>query len=220
MCFSIFRRSALRRDASSRRCCLPAAHAAQAAGRSQSHVTVAPPPAAAADHTRRGRAHRARHAAGLRSSRRMTQGPVGAMLAYADKVRQLGPARTRDRARPPRRPQSIRPPRRCRLAIVLAQTRAPADLAKAHGLLQRVIANPSADALPLQPLARVLAARYWSSAGSKMTATSRHSRCATASAASTSSTIASKRCAPSSAALRVRNPPAAPVPANNPKPAP
>jgi TolA-binding protein len=46
------------------------------------------------------------------------------------------------------------------MAIVLAQTRVPADLTRAAGLLQRVISNPSADALPLQPLARTLAARY------------------------------------------------------------
>ena len=46
------------------------------------------------------------------------------------------------------------------LALVLAQTRVPADLARSLGLLQRVIANPTADAQPLQPLARVLAARY------------------------------------------------------------
>ena len=46
------------------------------------------------------------------------------------------------------------------LALALAQTRVPADLARALGLLQRVIANPSPEAQPLQPLARALAARY------------------------------------------------------------
>ncbi len=42
-------------------------------------------------------------------------------------------------------------------AMVLAQTRVPADLARSLGLLQRVISNPTADAQPLQPLARLLA---------------------------------------------------------------
>jgi enoyl-CoA hydratase/carnithine racemase len=46
------------------------------------------------------------------------------------------------------------------LALLLSQTRVPADLARALGLLQRVIANPSPEAQPLQPLARALAARY------------------------------------------------------------
>jgi len=87
------------------------------------------------------------------------QGPVGTMLTYADKVRQLGPpelanelARLGDLVETPTTQMQT--------AIVLAQTRAPADLAKAQGLLQRVATNPSADALPLQPLARVLGARY------------------------------------------------------------
>jgi Mg2+ and Co2+ transporter CorA len=46
------------------------------------------------------------------------------------------------------------------LALVLAQTRAPADLARGLGLLQRVLANPSNEAQVLHPLARLLAARY------------------------------------------------------------
>ena len=89
----------------------------------------------------------------------LTQGPVGAMLAYADKVRPLGPnelaselARLSDLAETPTTQMQT--------AIVLAQTRVPADLVRAQGLLQRVMANPSAEAQPLQPLARTLAARY------------------------------------------------------------
>jgi hypothetical protein len=86
-------------------------------------------------------------------------GPVGAMIAYADKVRQLGPPElTNELARLGDLIET--PTTQMQTAIVLAQTRVPADLAKAQGLLQRVITNPSADALPLQPLARVLAARY------------------------------------------------------------
>ena len=38
--------------------------------------------------------------------------------------------------------------------------RSPADLARALGLLQRVINHPSPEAQSLQPLARALAARY------------------------------------------------------------
>lgn len=45
-------------------------------------------------------------------------------------------------------------------ALLLAQTRAPADLARALGLLQRVSTSSAPDAKPFQPLARTLAARY------------------------------------------------------------
>ena len=88
-----------------------------------------------------------------------TQGPVGAMLAYADKVRPLGAPELA--AELNRLGDLVETPAvQMQMAIVLAQTRVPADLARAVSLLQRVNANPSADALPLQPLARTLAARY------------------------------------------------------------
>lgn len=88
-----------------------------------------------------------------------TQGPVGAVLAYADKVRPLGPPELA--AELNRLGDLVETPAvQMQMAIVLAQTRSSADLARASGLLQRVIANPSADAQPLQPLARTLAARY------------------------------------------------------------
>ena len=88
-----------------------------------------------------------------------TQGPVGAMLAYADKVRPLGPPELA--AELNRLGDLVETPAvQMQMAIVLAQTRSSADLARAIGLLQRVTANPSADAQPLQPLARTLAARY------------------------------------------------------------
>ncbi|HET7834514.1 MAG TPA: hypothetical protein VFL43_01795 [Variovorax sp.] len=88
-----------------------------------------------------------------------TQGPVGAMLAYADKVRPLGAPELA--AELNRLGDLVETPAvQMQMAIVLAQTRVPADLGRASGLLQRVISNPSADALPLQPLARTLAARY------------------------------------------------------------
>jgi enoyl-CoA hydratase/carnithine racemase len=89
----------------------------------------------------------------------MTQGPLAAMLSYADKVRPLGGnelgaeiARIGD--------PGDSPTTQMQLAILLSQTRVPADLARALGLLQRVIANPSPEAQPLHPLARALAARY------------------------------------------------------------
>jgi len=88
-----------------------------------------------------------------------TQGPVGAMLAYADKVRPLGAPELA--AELNRLGDLVETPAvQMQMAIVLAQTRVPADLARAVSLLQRVNSNPSADALPLQPLARTLAARY------------------------------------------------------------
>lgn len=88
-----------------------------------------------------------------------TQGPVAAMLAYADKVRPLGGAELTaeiTRAGDP----GDSPSAQMQLALLLAQTRVPADLARALGLMQRVASNPSPDAQPLQPLARALAARY------------------------------------------------------------
>jgi len=87
------------------------------------------------------------------------QGPVVAMLAYADKVRPLSPPELA--AELGRLGDLVETPiTQTQMALVLAQTRNPADLARALGLLQRVISNPSAEALPLQPLARTLAARF------------------------------------------------------------
>lgn len=89
----------------------------------------------------------------------LTQGPVGAMLAYADKVRQLQPPELTNELN--RLGDLVEAPtNQMQSALVLAQTRAPADLARAIGLLQRVIGNPSSEAQPLQPLARTLVARY------------------------------------------------------------
>ncbi|WP_260685196.1 hypothetical protein [Variovorax sp. KBS0712] len=89
----------------------------------------------------------------------LTQGPVSTMLAYADKVRPLGGADlSAEIARVGE--QGETPAAQMQLALLLAQTRVPADLARALGLLQRVIANPAPEAQPLHPLARALAARY------------------------------------------------------------
>ena len=90
---------------------------------------------------------------------RITQGPVAAVLDYADKVRPLsGPDLGAELAR--LGDPGDDPLTQMQVALVLAQTRVPADLARALGLLQRVIANRSPDAQPLKPLSRALAARY------------------------------------------------------------
>jgi len=89
----------------------------------------------------------------------LTQGPVAAILAYADKVRPLGSNEIAAELARLGDPGDV-PIAQMQAALLLAQTRVPADLARALGFLQRVIANPSPDAQPLQPLARALAARY------------------------------------------------------------
>jgi len=88
----------------------------------------------------------------------LTQGPVGAMLAYADKIRPLGPPELGNELN--RLGELAETPTtQMQTALVLAQTRNPADLARAQSLLQKVVANPSAEAQPYQPLARTLTAR-------------------------------------------------------------
>jgi len=89
----------------------------------------------------------------------LTQGPVAALLGYADKVRPLGGNELANEISRLGEPGE-QPLVQMQLALVLAQTRSSADLARALGLLQRVIANSSNDAQPLHPLARLLAARY------------------------------------------------------------
>nr|WP_218510221.1 hypothetical protein [Variovorax sp. dw_308] len=85
--------------------------------------------------------------------------PSATVLAYADRIRPLGGnelgneiARLGDPA--------DSPVGQMQLAIALAQTRNPPDLARALSLMQRVIGNPAAEAQSLQPLARALAQRY------------------------------------------------------------
>jgi hypothetical protein len=85
--------------------------------------------------------------------------PSEAMLGYADRLRALNAnelaaelARLGD--------PGDAPVVQMQAALVLAQTRVPADLARSLGLLQRVIANTSSDAQALQPLARLLAGRF------------------------------------------------------------
>ena len=88
-----------------------------------------------------------------------TQGPVAALLVYADKVRPLGGNELAAEIARLGEPGEV-PIAQMQLALLLAQTRSPADLARGLGLLQRVIANPANDAQVLHPLARLLAARY------------------------------------------------------------
>lgn len=89
----------------------------------------------------------------------MTQGPLAAMLSYADKVRPLNGADLGAEIARVGDPGDS-PTAQMQLALLLSQTRVPADLARALGLLQRVIANPAPEAQALHPLARALAARY------------------------------------------------------------
>jgi hypothetical protein len=86
-------------------------------------------------------------------------GPLDAMLLYADRLRPL-PASELAAELSRLGDPGDSPTVQMHVALVLAQTRASADLQRALGLLQRVVANTSPEALPLQPLARTLAARY------------------------------------------------------------
>ncbi len=66
----------------------------------------------------------------------MTQGPVAAVLAYADKMRPLSGAELSAEIQRLGDPGDA-PTAQMHLAILLSQTRVPADLARALGLLQR-----------------------------------------------------------------------------------
>lgn len=86
-------------------------------------------------------------------------GPLTAMLVYADKLRTLPASEIAAEINRIGDPGDS-PSTQMQLALALAQTRAPADLAKALTLMQRVGSNQTQDAQPLQPLARTLASRY------------------------------------------------------------
>jgi septal ring factor EnvC (AmiA/AmiB activator) len=83
---------------------------------------------------------------------------VTAVLTYADQVLGLqGPELLREIAglgEPAAAADQVR------LAIALSQTHQLYDLANAQQRLQRVLSSDSEEARPLQPLARLLAARY------------------------------------------------------------
>lgn len=84
--------------------------------------------------------------------------PAVEVLAYADRVRALAPndlaqevARMGD---PPEAPGPA-----LQQALALAQTRVPANTARAQAIVQRVLAQTSPEAQALHPLARLLAAQ-------------------------------------------------------------
>lgn len=85
--------------------------------------------------------------------------PMAAMLLYADKLRPLGAGELSAELSRLGDPADS-PTTQMQVALVLAQTRASTDLTRALGLMQRVAANASLEAQSLQPLARVLSARY------------------------------------------------------------
>jgi hypothetical protein len=81
------------------------------------------------------------------------------MLAFADRMRSLNSGELGAEISRMGEPGDSAPAQ-MQLAIALSATRVPADLARALGLLQRVIASQANDAAPIQPLARMLASRY------------------------------------------------------------
>lgn len=81
------------------------------------------------------------------------------MLAYADRARSLQSGEAAAEIARIGDPGDSAP-LQMQLALALAQTRNSADLARATALMQRVAGSTQAEAQPLQPLARVLAARY------------------------------------------------------------
>ena len=85
--------------------------------------------------------------------------PIGLMLGYAEKVRSLNGNELGAEITHLGDPGDS-PTTQMQLSLALAQTRVPADLARATALMQRVAANPVAEAQALQPLARVLVSRY------------------------------------------------------------
>jgi len=83
---------------------------------------------------------------------------VVGLLAYADRVRALpAPDLFREIAR---LGNPATPAEQLQLALSLSQLHQAAELARAQELLNRILSNPSVPAQPLQPLARLLAARY------------------------------------------------------------
>jgi len=88
-----------------------------------------------------------------------TSGQVAAALAYADKVRGFGPPELTNEINRLGEPGDVALAQ-MQLGLALAQTRQPADLARAQGLMQRVAAGTGPEAQQLAPLARTLGARY------------------------------------------------------------
>lgn len=83
---------------------------------------------------------------------------VAHVLAYADRVRLLGPAELAAEIGSLGDGGDV-PHLQLQLALALVQTHQPVDTARALGLVQRVAASTQPQAAALQPLARLLSAR-------------------------------------------------------------
>ena len=83
---------------------------------------------------------------------------VARLLAYADRLRLMPPAELGQEAARLGEPGT--PTEQLRLALALGQLRQLPELIRAQELLARVLGNGGAEAQALQPLARLLAARY------------------------------------------------------------
>lgn len=92
------------------------------------------------------------------SGPRTASSPLASALAYADRLRTLGPTELAAEQAQIGEPGSS-PERLMQLALVLSQTHVPADTARALGLLQRLSASATPEAVELRPLARLLAGR-------------------------------------------------------------
>lgn len=83
---------------------------------------------------------------------------VEQVLAYADRVRQLGPTELATEIASLGDGGDV-PHLQLQLALALVQTHQPVDTARALGLVQRVAASTQPQAAPLLPLARLLSSR-------------------------------------------------------------
>ena len=83
---------------------------------------------------------------------------ITALLSYADRLQALSPADLAAEIVVQGDPGNVAL-RQMQLALALMQLRQPAETARALGLLQRVIAHPGPESVPLKPLARLLANR-------------------------------------------------------------
>lgn len=83
---------------------------------------------------------------------------ITALLSYADRLHALSPADLAAEIVVQGDPGNVAL-RQMQLALALMHLRQPADTARALGLVQRVIAHPGPESLPLKPLARLLANR-------------------------------------------------------------
>lgn len=84
---------------------------------------------------------------------------IASLLSQTDRVLKLAPAELAKEIARLGEAEDATPDTPLLLATALAQTRQAVDTARALGLVQRVLGNPSAAAQPLHPLARLLEAR-------------------------------------------------------------